>query len=373
MSFCAALFFGCPAAVASQISGGNQPETLDIGDIDKAKAFNVFDSASFLVVPMPLSNPTTGSGGALVGAMFFKMDEVSKPSTVGLGGFYTSNGSWGGGAMAQLDFDADRYLAKALLGYADINYDFFGTGSSATGRAVHLDQSGSMVKGEFQGRVAPDLYLGGSLRYLNLLTTFDNPALAGSLLGDMVPVPKLQNKVYTLAADLTYDSRDRSFGPKAGQLIEAEFSANGRQFLTNSSYFKTTASYNRYDSLDDALVLASRVSFCDATGQVPIFDLCMFGANNDLRGYAVGRFQDRAMLAGQAELRWHAFWRIGFVAFAGAGAVGHSVDSFNQALYSAGGGIRFLASRDYGVNIGIDGAVNRNGESSWYIQVGEAF
>ena len=35
--------------------------------------------------------------------------------------------------------------------------------------------------------------------------------------------------------------------------------------------------------------------------------------------------------------------------------------------------MRFLASREYGVNIGIDGAVNAEGEATYHIQVGEAF
>jgi len=359
-------------AAASQISGGNQPQILDSGDVDKAKGLSVFDSASFLVVPMPVSSPATGPGGALVGAMFFKLDD-SKPSTVGLGAFYLSNGSWGGGLLGNFAFDQDRYLAKGMLGYADINYDFFGVGQFASDTPVHLNQTGSMVKAQGQGRVADNLYLGVSFRYLNLVTTFTNPVHAGDILGDAFPVPKLVNKVYTLSLVLTYDSRDRSFSPTSGQLIDAEFAASGRNFISTSSYFKTTADYDRYDSLSDDLVLASRLSFCDAGGQVPIFDLCMFGANNDLRGYAVGRYQDHALIAGQTELRWHAFWRIGFVAFAGAGTVGPSINGFDKALASAGGGIRFLASKDYGVNVGVDGAVNRDGEWSYYIQVGEAF
>jgi hypothetical protein len=145
------------------------------------------------VVPVPVSNPTTGSGAALVGAVFFRMDEDSKPSIFGVGGAYTSNGTWGGGAATEFAFDRDRYLAKGLVGYADVNYDFYGIGAAADGRFVHLDEHGGTIKGEFLARIAPNFYIGGGLRYLDLITTLGDPGVAGSLLGDNIPVPKLEN------------------------------------------------------------------------------------------------------------------------------------------------------------------------------------
>ena len=51
-------------------------------------------------------------------------------------------------------------------------------------------------------------------------------------------------------------------------------------------------------------VVALRASACQASDRTPLFDLCLFGANNDLRGYEVGRYRDRAMVAAQAEYRF---------------------------------------------------------------------
>jgi outer membrane protein assembly factor BamA len=156
-------------------------------------------------------------------------------------------------------------------------------------------------------------------------------------------------------------------------LIDGELDFGSHNFIESNGFTRTTADYNRYDALDDGLVLASHASVCMANGSVPIFDLCLFGASNDLRGYAVGKYQDKAMFTTQEELRWAAFWRIGFVAFAGIGSVAPSVDRFDTILASAGIGMRFLASKDYGINVGIDGAVTREGDKAFYIQVGEAF
>lgn len=376
---CDALVFACAmtfASRASQITGDVQPDTvLDSAALDQGKGLNFFNDTSFLVVPIPMSNPTIGSGGALAGAMFFRTDDKSKPSLVGLGAMYASSGSWGAGAMADVAFDDDRYRVKASAGYADVIYDFFGIGTEAgnDGRHVSLDQSGYVVQLGFEGRVAPDFYLGLQTRFMEIKTKFDLPDLAGELLGDSGPLSDIHNRITTLGLTATYDTRDRSYNPSAGQLVQGVVDFGLHDFVTRDSFIRSTASYSRYDRLDDDLVLASHASLCMAGGQVPIFDLCMFGAGNDLRGYAVGHFQDDAMFAAQAELRWHAFWRIGFVAFGGVGSIAHSVDKFKDIRASGGVGIRFLASKEYGVNIGIDGAITKDGEKAFYIQLGEAF
>jgi hypothetical protein len=53
-------------------------------------------------------------------------------------------------------------------------------------------------------------------------------------------------------------------------------------------------------------VLALRGYLCHASDRTLLFDLCLFGAGSELRGYEVGRYRDQAMVAAQAEyrLRW---------------------------------------------------------------------
>jgi hypothetical protein len=56
-----------------------------------------------------------------------------------------------------------------------------------------------------------------------------------------------------------------------------------------------------------------------------------------------------------------------------SGPVAPSVDKFSNILAIGGVGVRFLESREYGVNIGVDGAITKEGEKAYYIQVSEAF
>ena len=342
---------------------------------DEAGYQGFFNNSSFLIVPIPISNPTVGSGGGLATAMFFKTDEDSKSSFIGAGSFYTGNGSWGAATLGDISFDEGRYHARGTAGYANVNYDFYGTRATNPGDLQHvsLNQSGGLFQSVFEGRVAQDFYVGGKLRYLTVKTKFNSPEIAGDLLDNGGPLAGIKNNVFTTGLTATYDSRDKDYSPSRGMLIQAGFDAGLNDSITREPFLRTTLSLNRYDTLAPGLVLASHGSFCGEGGHVPIFDLCLFGSQNDLRGYAVGRYQDKTMFTIQEELRWHAFWRIGFVAFAGLGSVAPAIDRFDKLLYSGGGGIRFLASREYGVNIGIDGVVNAQGQATYYIQVGEAF
>lgn len=363
-------------AAAGQATGDITPDTaLDSNTVGKGQSLDFFNDPDFLVVPIPMSNPTLGSGGALAAAVLFKADDKSSSSFIGAAGFGTSNGSWGGGAAANLNFGEDLYRAKLSAGYANVLYNFYGIGSAAAdaGRFVSLTQSGYLVQALFQVRVAPHFYLGGQSRTMNIKTAFDLPGLAGELLANGGPLSKIDNRITTFGLVATYDSRNKDYSPDDGELIEGAIDFGLQKFIFNNSFTRATASYSRYDRLDDDLVLASHAALCNAAGKVPIFDLCLFGMGNDLRGYAVGQFQDKAMFATQAELRWHAFWRIGLVAFAGIGSVAPTLDKFENILVAGGGGIRFVVSQDYGINLGVDGAVNKAGEGSFYIQVGEAF
>ena len=88
---------------------------------------------------------------------------------------------------------------------------------------------------------------------------------------------------------------------------------------------------------------------CAAAGnRVPIYDLCLFGAANDIRGYPGGRFQDRRMFATQAEYRLmmpadNFLGRFGVVAVGSFGAVARNFSDigFSDLLPGGGGGLRF--------------------------------
>jgi hemolysin activation/secretion protein len=131
---------------------------------------------------------------------------------------------------------------------------------------------------------------------------------------------------------------------------------------------------NRYHAIGARNVLAWHVAACDAEGSVTFYDLCLLGKPQDLRGYTIGRYRDRAMAAAQAEWRTDVWWRFGATAFVGGGLVAPDVSSLalKDTLPGAGAGLRFtLAERNH-VNLRVDYAWGK-GSTALYVGVAEAF
>jgi outer membrane protein assembly factor BamA len=113
---------------------------------------------------------------------------------------------------------------------------------------------------------------------------------------------------------------------------------------------------------------------CQVSERAPLFDLCLYGAGSDLRGYEAGRYRDRAMFAGQAEYRFPLHGRFGAVVFGGWGKVARSFGDMNDepALPSVGLGVRWLAAEKARVNLSVDVARGRD-DTSLYVYVKESF
>jgi outer membrane translocation and assembly module TamA len=113
---------------------------------------------------------------------------------------------------------------------------------------------------------------------------------------------------------------------------------------------------------------------CRVSGGAPFFDMCMFGASSDLRGYDSGKFRDDASWATQVEVRQHLFGKFGAVAFAGIGGTAPSFSDLDESefLPSAGVGLRFMPVKSANTNVRIDYAWGKDG-GALYISVGEAF
>lgn len=73
----------------------------------------------------------------------------------------------------------------------------------------------------------------------------------------------------------------------------------------------------------------------------------------ELRGYAAGRYIDRKMLATQLEYGRSLPWRLGVAAFGGVGEVGPELSQFDykNLLPSGGIGPRFMLTSKFHVNL----------------------
>lgn len=332
----------------------------------------------FLIAPIPMHSPAIGAGLELGLGYLFKLDpkdKVSPPSAIGVGALFTSNGTRGAGIGGKLYLKEDRYRVTAAAGRARVNYDFFGPGliSGKSGISIPITGRGTAFFGEVLRRVKGKVYVGGRFQYRQLSIAI-RPQEGSSGGRPVIPEVEFQARTVALGVKTARDTRDDSLYPTHGSLFNFGGDFFDQAWGSKFEYQVYKTDFNRYHSLKPHHVLAYRASGCVVNGRVPFYDLCLFGASNDLRGYTAGRYQDRRMFATQAEYRVELPKRFGLVAFAGVGGVARHVNEFrmDQLLPAGGVGGRFRISKESHINFRVDYGVGRNGHTVT-VGVGEAF
>ena len=173
-----------------------------------------------------------------------------------------------------------------------------------------------------------------------------------------------------LGLTLEFDTRDVPTNAYRGRRFEVKAIASKTSGDEDDSYQSYYARYRAYHQLSEPLVLAFDVNACSKKGSIPLWDTCRL----NLRGFPLTDYLGKNSLTGQAEIRWKAWRRFGFVAFAGIGYIGYSFSDAgaNERIPSYGVGTRFMVLKSKRINLRIDYA-RSDDQDAWYISVGEAF
>lgn len=256
------------------------------------------------------------------------------------------------------------------LFHAEMNYKYFGIGGDGDKHIV-LDQDMDLVMGEGLRRFAPNFYLGLKGVYVN---TGVGPRLKDI---DLPPgfdpgMLKADLTLATLAPRLQYDTRDAEFYPTNGWFIDVTAAFGRESFGGDLDYERYEAEANHYLKLGDGGVLASRLASKFVSDSAPFFLYPAFGQDVDLRGYQMGSYRDRFLLAAQTEYRHRFSERIGAVAFGGVGSVSPDFLGWEKSLWSVGVGFRWVVAPKNDISLRVDIARGRD-ETIYYVGVGEAF
>jgi len=325
----------------------------------------------FIAAPIPSRSPALGFGLTLVAGLLFKpdrSDKVSPLSMVGIAAFRAENRSQGLALGGHLYLKEDRYRVLGALGNAEIYCDYYGTGSSQV--SYPLKMSGRGGKGEFLWRIAPKLYLGPTLTYLPMTSGLDiETPEALKQLG--IEELALKSTIASLGAHLQWDTRDATIDTRRGSLLDFELAADRKDWGSSFDYQSAKFAWVYCWSPRESQTLAFETHARMVGGHVPFYAMSGY----DLRGYTMGRYQDRALLIGQVEYRIRLSKRWGAVAFAGTGAVAPDLSSLGKAewLPAAGAGLRMALSKKSRINLRLDYAVGQSGSHAVYFGVGEAF
>ena len=329
----------------------------------------------FVPILAPVTEPAVGYGVA-GGLVFFHRREgvpppdpppagegrMTPPSLSAVGGFATENGSWGifGGHRGVWKEDRVRYLGG--LGYASLQLTFYGTTpqTSAISRDIEI-RTVPFIQDLGVRILASDFFAG--LRYAfvaseitfkpgrNIPGVTDREWTGNSKIGGLIPY-------------LEYDSTDNFFTPGRGNHAKASLGIFDEIFGGEYDYRELHAKAVGYWPVLPTVVAGLRADGQFVAGDAPFYALPFV----QLRGIPAMRYQGTDVLTLETEERWMVTPRWGLAGFAGIGKAADGFDALQDAdtVWNAGGGLRYLTAREFGLQMGVDVA---RGPEQWAIYV----
>jgi hypothetical protein len=374
--------FGLLESAAAQeppISDQSPAEPVQTSKSEEQQAATASDSnnakqprGSIVIAPLPIVSPAIGKGIVpVVGYIFpFQVkDKKSPPSVIGAAGLITDNGSRAIALAADLFMKENRYELTSVYVYGKLDYNLYDESDSNV--KLPLEQDGQFFLVKFLRNIRWNIFAGGRFMTGNSLITVKP---AG---GDTPPIPEdvgLRTNLRALGVEVLRDSRPNRFYPIGGSYID--FTANffAKKLGSKYSFQSYNVTFSKYVSVGGKQVLAYNAFGCATGGEPPFYGNCIYGSDNQLRGYTAGRYLDRYMMTTQLEYRLVLPWRFGLVGFGGIGGAIPGEDQLRtkQFLPAGGTGIRFLMSEKYHVNLRTDFAWGKD-NFTWSMAMGEAF
>ena len=272
--------------------------------------------------------------------------------------------------------DRNRYFLLGRVRFQQFPLLFFGIGPNAGSQRLALVNATSFqIRERLLRQVRGNFYAGPQIDF-QTVSNVQLDAKQGQTLPPLVGAGGARTSGLGLA--LVYDSRANVLNVRRGEFLEvggltyrsafgSEFTY--QNFILDGRIFRPLGRSNR--------VLAGQVFGQVMSGNVPFYNLALLGGDQLMRGYYLGRYRDKVLLAGQVELRWLPFSfskRWGGNTFAALGTVAPSVSNLQlrQVRWAAGAGVQFLLFPSKDVFLRADLGVTREG-TGLYFSLGEAF
>lgn len=335
-------------------------------------------SSRILIFPTAGFSPETSlEVGVRVFSLYYAKNDttVNRLSEVVLYGFVTLRGQFGGQLENAIYSDKNTYYLLGRARYQQFPLLFYGIGpDSKPGNPALVNSNYVQVRQRGLRRVVGNLYAGVELDFQSLQRVTFERVDPGSF---ELPLGGRGSNTLELGGALVYDNRKNVLNVRKGAFLELAALRNvplGNDFrfsrlLFDGRLFRPLGKPNR--------VIAFQATGTFMNGDVPFNNLALLGGESAMRGYYLGRYRDKNLLAAQTEVRWLPFGfskRWGGTLFAGLGTVAPSLDAIrlNQVRWAAGFGLRFLFFQKKDVYLRGDLGFTREG-TGLYFSLGEAF
>ncbi len=367
--------FIIPAA-AQTASGLPSGESLSRPSPDTLRPVPRFSGA-----PVIFAQPETGLAFGAGGIWFHRPRAHVRPgrsvSQMNALVLYTVRGQFTGEVFGELFTDADRWRFRYRAGYSYYPFPFFGLGRDTRreDRETYTHQFPILEPGVLR-QVRGPLYLG--LDALLERNRFRNLADSGQLITGLIPGVEGGLNV-GLGPRLMLDTRDHIFYPLEGYFASAGVTVHREGLGAKWPYTRWVTDLRGFWNLgstgEGPHVLAAQCYGEWVSGAPPFHRYALLGGPDRLRGYFQGQHRDQTYVMAQAEYRFPIWRFLRGAAFAAAGDVRPEPGelSFRDLFFAGGAGLRLGLNTEQRTYIRFDFALNREGETGFYLQFREAF
>ena len=371
LSMLAVSFLSCPVAFAQGIEVQKDTRPPLAPDIRDDETDLKLQRGDFVVVPIPVSSPTFGSGLVGAAAYFYPQTEEQKAiqpaSMTALAGFYTDNDSKALAIAQQNYWSNNHWRVTGAFGGADLRLPLLAPDPDAGTRETNWRINGSFLFGRLSGQFFPGWYGGLLIRAIDAEQAIEAD-VDDARVSSLITLPDVRS--VGLGFSIEYDTRDMPTNAYSGRYFKANALFNDENIGSNKTYQNYDLTFSSYHQLSESLVLAWQATACSRKSAAPLWDACTIG----LRGFPATDYMGTDSVMGQAELRWQMSKRWGLTGFAGSGSsAGNFSETDNRDwIPSYGLGLRFMVLPAKRINMRLDYA-RSNDDDAIHFLVGEAF
>jgi outer membrane protein assembly factor BamA len=321
------------------------------------------------VYPYAFYNPEVklafGAGGVIT---FYTSDDSDlRPSKISLSGYYSTSKQYKIGFSPQVYLFGNRVFASIKLFVQDK------TIFTPDTLNPEIDSKAWGVKTELLIPALLGFNNKDSRRKLGIIFDYQNVDISDD---NQDPSGEVRPHTLGIGAAWVLDSRDNIFYPTTGHLHRFQFMIFSKDLGSSYDFNRFEIDLRQYFPINqDKRQLIAVQAFADfARGHPPFYRLPAFGGSKIMRGFKSGSFRDRTYIASQVEFRTHMWWKLGAVAFVGAGDIAEElrIIKFGDLKYSYGVGLRFVFNEKEGINLRADLGFGED-TNGLYITVEEAF
>ena len=337
-----------------------------------------------IVLPLVFRSPETLWAFGITTSVSFKTthknDTLTRTSTIQGLAMFTQRNQNVEAIDATIFFPKEEYIFTCQLSHSFYPDRYWGIGSAT--KDIPKPKAGPDKRDynfeqlyfypHIKKKIAKDFFIGALYEFQKVYhvnyrkeSLFDSANVFG----------KTDHMMSGLGSSVSYDTRNSSYWPTKGLLVQGTFTYFNTYLGSSYSDLKTTIDIRYFKKLIRHTVVAAQLYNYTNSGQAPIRELAMLGGAGNMRGFYQGRFRDNNMTTLIAEYRIPVWKRFSAVMFGGIGNVYHKINELvtSAPKHSFGGGIRFAVLPKEKLNIRIDYGYYNQSNKGFYFTVGECF